>query len=850
MTKTSDKGLGASITVAPYWSLPLEALFDKLRSRPAGLTDGEAAQREKVSGIKPPPRSWVVDVLLFLKQFQSPLTLILILAVVLSALLGEYINTLIILAILLLSGFFSFWQERNAHRAVQKLSAVVQVKATVMRAGNEREIPLHDVVVGDIIVLNAGDIIPGDSVLIAANDLHVNEAPLTGESFPVEKRPGVLPANSVVNSRNNCVFLGTSVVNGSAKAIVITTGRNSELGKIAVELGKRRTETAFEKGIRKFGYMIMQITLALSLTILIFNIYFGKPVTDSILFGLALAVGMAPELLPAIVTITLATGAKRMGAKKVIVKKLSSIQNLGAVDVICSDKTGTLTQGLVEVKDTVDIDGKHSDKVKTLAFLNAFFESGFTNPMDEAIRHLKNVNIGGYEKFDEVPYDFIRKRLSIVVAFRKKHILITKGAVRNVLTICNAAESGEERVIPLTTVREKIERQYEHYSASGFRTIGLAYKDITGDPVINKDDESGLIFLGFVTLFDPVKPGIREMIKQLRDLGVRLKLISGDNKLVTAHVSEEIGLRTDNILTGSDLMQISDEALAVKVKKTDVIAETEPYQKERLVRALQKSGKVVGFIGDGINDVSALKAADVGITVDSAVDIAKETADIVFLEKDLNVLREGILEGRRTFVNTLKYIFVTTSANFGNMLSVAGASLLIPFLPLLPKQILLANFLTDMPAMAIASDRVDAELIRRPRKWETSLIRNFMIIFGLQSSLFDFLTFVTLLWIFKSNVESFRTGWFLESVITEILILQVIRTQRATFKSKGGKFLIVTALLVTLSVFLMPYLPYSAVLGFTTLPMKIILSLVAIALAYGVVAELLKRYFFHRVRGS
>ena len=831
----------------PYWSAQVIDLLEKTKSTENGLSNEVALQRIKETKTPPPQSPFVTDMLLLIGQFKSPLVLILIFAVVLASALGEYTNSFIILGIILLSGLLGFWQERNASRALQELRAMVQVNATVMRSGTVKDISAAEVVPGDIVLLNAGDIIPGDSILLEANDLHVNEATLTGESFPAEKAPGVVATDTPLSKRKNCVFQGTSVVNGTAKVLVMYTGINTEFGKISEELGTHEPETSFERGIKKFGYMIMRVTIMLSLSILTVNIYLGKPVTDSILFALALAVGMAPELLPAIVTITLSAGAKRMADKKVIVKKLSSIQNLGAVNIFCSDKTGTLTEGIVKVQSTVDGDGNHSERVKTFAYLNAKFETGFTNPLDEAIRNLPDVNIDGYEKVDEVPYDFIRKRLSIAVGYQDKHFLITKGAFKNILEVCETAALANGETVPLKQVEEVVLKTQQKYSAQGFRTIGMCYKDITGDPIINKDDETGMTFLGFIVLSDSLKPGITETIQQLRTSGITLKLITGDNPLVASYICAQIGLKPD-ILTGSDLRKMSDEALAMRIKEVDVFAETEPDQKERLVRAMQKAGNVVGYIGDGINDASALKAADVGISVDTAVDIAKETADIVLLEKDLNVLHDGILEGRKTFINTLKYIFITTSANFGNMISVAGTSLFLPFLPLLPKQILLLNLLSDLPAMAISSDSVDSEQLSKPRIWDTKLIRNFMIVFGIESSLFDLLTFGVLLWFFHADPEHFQTGWFLESLATEILILLVIRTQRPFLKSRPGKYLLYAVLFVGVVTNTLPYLPYADFLGLDPLPWPMVVGMASIALLYALVAELTKQYFFKRIK--
>ena len=827
-----------------FWSHPENEILQHLNTREEGLTDEEATRR-KISDTSVHLQSpYKHDLILLFSQFKSPLVLILVMAVILSSVLGEYTNSIIILMIILSSGLVGFWQERRAQQATRTLLEMVQLKTSVLRNGSEKEIPTHEVVLGDIVILNAGDIIPADCRILESKDLHVNEAALTGESFPAEKEVGIMPINTDLNKRTNCVFQGTNVINGSAKVVVVALGNQTVFGALAENLQKQYPETAFEKGFKKFGYLLMKVTLVIALVIISLNVYVGKPVIDSVLFGLSLALGMTPELLPAIVTVTLATGAKRMADKQVIVKRLSSIQNFGSIDVLCADKTGTLTEGTVKVHATYDMRGEHSEKVKLYAFLNAYFETGFTNPLDEALRAM-TPDVIGYTKVDEVPYDFMRKRLSMVVAYKDRHIMITKGAVKNIMEICDRAEVNQG-IMPISDYATQIFNRYESFSADGFRTIGLCYKDITGDPVINRDDEVNMIFLGFIVLADPPKPGVERSLLQLKNSGITIKLITGDNRQVASYISQQIGLGASGILTGGDLRVMSDEALVQKVMDIQVFAETEPYQKERIVRALKKAGCVVGYLGDGINDVSAMKAADISISVDGAVDVAKETADIILLQKNLDILKDGIHEGRKTFINTMKYIYITSSANFGNMFSMAGISTLIPFLPLLPKQILLTNFITDFPAMAISKDHVDEETILRPARWNTTLIKKFMIIFGIESSLFDILTFTVLLYTFKAQGALFQTSWFVESVVTEILILMIIRTHRPIFRSIPGTYLIwISASLIAITCSL-PYLPFHEALGFVSLPVNIIIGMVVIALAYGVVTEYTKALFFKK----
>jgi Mg2+-importing ATPase len=568
---------------------------------------------------------------------------------------------------------------------------------------------------------------------------------------------------------------------------------------------------------------------------------------ESFLFAMALAVGLTPQLLPAIISINLAHGAKRMAIEKVIVKRLASIENFGSMSVLCSDKTGTLTEGVVQLHSALDVHGKESEKVLLYAYLNAFYETGFANPIDEAIRTHHPFDVSLYQKLDEVPYDFIRKRLSILVSKGEQNLMVTKGAFQNVLAVCSSAEISEGTIANIAAVQEQIQRRFEEISHKGFRTLGIAYRDVGSASLITKDNEVTMTFLGFLILFDPPKPGINQIISQMKHLGVSLKIITGDNHLVAANVSQQVELLNPHILTGRDLHQMSDEALLKRVNEVDVFAEVEPNHKERIILALKKAGHVVGYMGDGINDASALHAADVGISVDSAVDVAKEAADIVLLEKDLGVLVQGLYEGRRTFANTLKYVFMATSANFGNMFSMAGASLFLPFLPLLPKQILLTNLLTDFPEMTIATDNVDKEMVERPRRWDIKFIRNFMMTFGIVSSVFDYLTFGVLLLILHATTDQFRTGWFLESVISASSVVLVVRSRKPFFKSRPGKYLLIATLMIVGVTLIFPYTPFGKTFGFSPLPISFLLFMGVIVILYIIAAEIAKRVFYKRV---
>lgn len=832
-----------------FWSISVTEMLNNLESKKEGLTSDEAQKRLTLYGsnlLKPKKHSDVFTLLI--SQFKSPIILILFFATALSFFLHDRVDALIILLIVLVSGLLGFWQEYGASNAVEKLLSIVQIKTSAMRDGIAKEIPVEKIVPGDIVVLNAGDIIPGDCLIQESKDLFIDEAMLTGETFPVEKMVTELPVETLLSQRTNALWMGTHVVSGSATVLIVHTGKETEFGKVSERLKLRPQETEFEHGIRRFGYFLMEVTLVLVVSIFAINVFLARPVLDSFLFSLALAVGLTPQLLPAIISINLSHGAKRMAQKKVIVKRLASIENFGSMNVICSDKTGTLTEGIVQLKSALDVDGNANEKALFHAYINAFYETGFTNPIDEAIRNYKKFDLAGYQKQDEMPYDFIRKRLTILVSHDDVHLMVTKGALQNVLDICSSVETKDGNVVDKVTAMDRIQKHFEEFSSKGFRTLGIAYKNIGSESRISKDHESGMTFLGFLILFDPPKPNILETITRLRNLGVVLKIITGDNHLVAANVSQQMGLTNTKILTGPDLNHLSDSALLRKVGGVDVFAEIEPNQKERIILALKKAGNVVGYMGDGINDASALHAADVGISVESAVDVAKDAADIVLLEKGLDVLVQGVLEGRTTFANTLKYVFMATSANFGNMFSMAGISLFLPFLPMLPKQILLTNLLTDFPEMTIATDNVDDEMVNYPRRWDIKAIRKFMITFGIVSSVFDFLTFGLLLLVLHATQVQFRTGWFIESVISASIIVLVIRSRKPFFRSQPGKYLLIATLSIFAVTLILPFTPLAGIFGFSPLPLPFLMLIGLTVLFYILTAEIVKRIFYRRVK--
>ena len=832
-----------------FWSLSVTEMLQKLEAKKKGLTSVEAQKRLTLYGsnlLKPRKRTDVFTLLI--SQFKSPIILILFFATGLSFFLHDKVDALIILVIVLASGLLGFWQEHGASDAVEKLLSIVQIKVSVMRDGITKEVPLEQIVPGDIVVLNAGDIIPGDGLVQESKDLFVDEAMLTGETFPVEKMTAVVPPETLLGQRTNALWMGTHVVSGSATALIVHTGKETEFGKVSERLKLRLQETEFEHGIRRFGYFLMEVTLILVVGIFAINVYLARPVLDSFLFSLALAVGLTPQLLPAIISINLSHGAKRMAQKKVIVKRLSSIENFGSMNVICSDKTGTLTEGIVKLQSALDVDGNASKKVLLQAYINAFYETGFTNPIDEAIRNNEHFDMSGYQKQDEIPYDFIRKRLSILVSHDNSHLMVTKGAMQNVLEVCSSVETNDGKVVDIAIKSDQIQKHFMEFSKKGFRTLGVAYKNLGSDSRLTKEQESGMIFSGFLILFDPPKPNILDTITRLKNLGVSLKIITGDNHLVAANISQQMGLKNTKILVGSELSHLSDSALLRKVGGVDIFAEIEPNQKERIILALKKAGNVVGYMGDGINDASALHVADVGISVESAVDVAKDAADIVLLEKGLDVLVQGVLEGRTTFANTLKYVFMATSANFGNMFSMAGISLFLPFLPLLPKQILLTNLLTDFPEMTIATDNVDNEMVNYPRRWDIKAIRKFMVTFGIVSSVFDFLTFGLLLLVLHATQVQFRTGWFLESVVSASMIVLVIRSRKPFFRSKPGKYLLIATLSIFAVTLILPFTPLARIFGFSPLPIHFILLIGLIVLCYIITAEIVKKVFYKRVK--
>ena len=844
--------MSTPVVDVPYWSQDAAALTAVLESGPGGLSSGQAAAKLGLVGPNSVEEATHLStVRLLLRQFESPLVLILAFAAAVSLVLQQWVDASIILAIVLGSCLLSFFQEYRASTAVAELKRRVALMCRVMRDGVERSVPASTVVPGDLILLSAGNLIPADGLVIEAEDFLVGEASMTGESFPVEKRPGTIAANAPIAARTNAVFLGASVRSGTAKVLAVKTGRRTEFGAIAARLRARPTESDFGRGVRQFGYLLVRVMIVIVLFVLTVNVLLDRPVIESLLFAVALAVGLSPELLPAIISVTLSAGARAMSKRGVIVRRLDAIENLGSMNILCTDKTGTLTEGTVVLSDALDPASHVSAEVRRLAFLNAAFETGIDNPLDAAIvsaGKAAGLTTDGFSKIDEIPYDFLRRRLTIVIAAvdaPSRHTIVIKGAFSNVLGLCSSLDLGSGDVPLDADWRTKLENVVKAKGAEGFRVLALATRTVDARERYSRADETGMSFRGFLVFYDPPKADAERTIHDLNRLGIRIKVISGDNRYVTAHLAEAVGLDAKSILTGEDLAKLGEEALQEMAPRTDLFVEIDPQQKERIVRALQKAGHSVGYLGDGINDAPALHAADVGISVAEAVDVARESADIILLHRDLDILRSGVEDGRRTFANTLKYITITTSANFGNMVSMALAAPLLPFLPLMAKQILLNNFLSDLPSMTISSDNVDPDRVSSPQRWSIKDIGKFMVVFGLISSIFDLLTFATLLLVFHANEATFQTSWFLISLLTELAVVLVLRTHKPAFRSRPSRLLLWSTIAVAAATLAIPFLgTLSSVFGFVPLSALQMGFVVAIVAGYIAATEGTKAWFF------
>jgi Mg2+-importing ATPase len=792
---------------------------------------------------------------LLLRQFESPLVLILLAGAVLSLGLRDWLEASIILAIVVGSALLGFSQEYRASTAVAQLRRRLALIVRVRRDGAAQSVPARELVPGDVVLLAAGNLVPADGIVLEARDFLVSEAALTGESFPVEKQPGVLPPATPVSGRTNCVFLGSSVRSGTAEVLIVSTGRDTAYGAIGERLAAQPEETDFARGVRQFGQLLLRVMFLMVLFVLTVNQLLGRPVIESLLYAVALAVGLSPELLPAIVSVTLSRGARAMARRGVIVRKLEAIENLGSMDVLCTDKTGTLTSGVIDLAAALGPDGAPSRRVRELAYVNAALETGIDNPLDQAIvaaARREGSSVAPESKVDEIPYDFSRRRLTIVTRAAEdsgSHLLITKGAYANVLATCATVADGEREVALDAAMRERLDALYRDKGTEGYRVLGVASRRLPAQERYGIEDERGLCFAGFLLFMDAPKPDAQQILSSLATLGIRTKIITGDNRYVAAHVGASVGLDPQALLTGEQLAGMRDEALWHLAERTDLFAEVDPQQKERIVRALQRTGHAVGYLGDGINDAPALRAADVGVSVDQAVDVARESADVILLRPDLDVLRRGVEDGRRTFANTLKYISITTSANFGNMLSMALATPLLPFLPLAAKQILLNNFLSDVPSIAISTDNVDPARVERAQRWDVRGVQRFMLVFGLVSTVFDLITFFVLLQVFGTSEAVFQTSWFVVSLLTELIVVLVLRTYGPAWRSRPGALLLWTTLAVSVAGLALPYLDgVAAAFGFVPLPGALLFTLTLIVLVYAACTELAKRWFYRQVQ--
>jgi len=803
------------------------------------------------------------------QRCKSPLVVQLLLIATVSAVIGEIKSTVIVGAMVFLSVGLSYILDRRSNNAVETLGKRVQSRTLVLRDGKETEIRISEVVPGDIILLHAGSIVPADLRLLSAKDFFVSQSAISGESMAVEKAvdAGICSDSTAWELPNVC-FLGSSVTSGTARGVVINTGTRTMFGAISQRLAERREETSFDRGIRSFTWLMIRFMMVMVCAVfLIVGITKGDWL-EALLFSLSIAVGLTPEMLPMIVTVNLAKGALTMAGKKVIVKRLPSIQNFGAIDVLCTDKTGTLTQDRIILEQHVDITGHVSEDVLNYAYLNSYYQTGLRNLLDRAVLDFSDLDVEqNCYLVDELPFDFHRRRMSVVVDYEGNHVLICKGAVEEIYACCSRYQIGDEVYPLIDMIREDLFEEVERLNRDGYRVLGIAYREFPRErSTYTVADEGELTLLGYIAFYDPPKDSAGEALRLLKGAGVQVKVVTGDNGLVTRKVCRDVGLTIQRMVTGAELARLSKDSFSRLVQEADVFVKVTPVQKEQIVRELRHSGHVVGFMGDGVNDAPALKAADVGISVDSAVDVAKEAADIVLLEKNLLVLEEGIIEGRKVFANIVKYIRMGASSNFGNMFSVIGASYLLPFLPMLPVQVLTNNLLYDFSQTGIPTDSVDEELIVKPLKWHIGNIKRFMIFIGPVSSLFDYATFA-LMWFFfhcgafndpatgaqqkEALASLFQTGWFVESLLTQTLIVHIIRTRRIPFFGSGAStHLTLTTLLIMSVGAWLPYSPFAASLGMTPLPPVYWLWIGAFLFFYSLLTHAMKTWFFNRFGGD
>ncbi len=852
-------------TLIEACSLSAEDCVARLGGRETGLTPEEVEDKQREYGRNEVSLKKGGTLMRLSHRVANPLVIQLFVIAAVSFIMGDLRSTIVVAGMVLISVGLSSIQEERSGRAVEKLQAMVRTTANVMREGKATEIPLAEIVPGDIVVLDAGSLVPADLRLIATKDFFVSQSALTGESLPVEKTAAAVAGNgrSALELPNAC-FQGSNVLSGTARGVVVNTGSRTYFGAITRRLAGQRVQTSFDKGISGFTWLMIRFMVIMVLIVFLIIGLTKNNWMDALLFGLAVAVGLTPEMLPMIVTVNLAKGAMAMSRKKAIVKRLNSIQNFGAIDILCTDKTGTLTQDRVVLEKHVDVTGRDSDEVLRYAWMNSYYQTGLRNLLDRSVlSHTEFAVERKLRKVDEIPFDFTRKRMSVVVEYEGDHVLICKGAVEDVFKVCTSYQVDEDVNPLIDVIKEDVLEDYGALSADGYRVLAIGYREFPKEKeVFSAADESDMILLGYIAFFDPPKESTPQAIRALKDAGVSVKILTGDNELVTRKVCKDVGIDVHNLLTGSEIKDLPDEKLAELAQTTTVFARLSPAQKEQIIKALQSRGHVVGFLGDGINDAPALKRSDVGISVDTAVDVAKEAADIVLLEKSLLVLDNGIIEGRKVFGNIIKYIRMGASSNFGNMFSVVGGSLFLPFLPMLPIQVLANNMLYDVSQIGIPSDTVDAEFTKTPRKWNIGNIRRFMIFIGPMSSIFDYATFLLMLFFFgcigftaagtspdmKAYYESlFHTGWFVESILTQTLIVHVIRTRKIPFiQSRASPVMLFFTLLVMAIGAYLPYSPLAGPLGFVPLPPIFWAWIAGFLVAYSIITHYVKTWFFHR----
>jgi Mg2+-importing ATPase len=835
----------------PFWQKSALDLFKQFSANYDGLTTDQAETAYKNYGfnvLESVHKQNVLISLVFL--LKNPLVLLLLISAILVAVVGEIKSALLISIITLTSILIDFFQERKASFAADLLRKRVKTKALVFRDGKKQDINTESLVPGDIVELSSGDLVPADAYVLEAKDFFIDQASLTGESFPVEKIAVDSSLATNITEASNAVSTGSSVISGWARVLICQTGSRTFLGSLAGTFDDERLSNAFFINMQEFGMFLMKLTFILVFSVLFINLYLGRPWLETFLFSVALGVGMTPEFLPMIISVSLAQGGNRLAKQNVITKRLSSIYALGRMNVLCTDKTGTLTESHLELDQAMGPNGNQDKSVLLLGYLNSYFESGFKSPIDAAILERKDIDVGGWNKIDEVPFDSSHRRISVLLDKEQERTFILKGPLEDILKTCryvkdDLATGYKELSEP---IREKILSIFLSLSANGFRVLGVGFKHLPQTQMhASIDDENDLIFSGFLSFFDKPCHDAGEAVRLLSKDGVKVKIITGDNEYVTKYLCEKLDIAIQGLLTGEEIKSLTDQQLKVLVEKTNLFCKVMPDQKGRIIRILKSNGHVVGFLGDGINDISALHESDVGISVENAVDIAKEAANFILLERTLTVIHKGVLEGRRTFANILKYIMMGTSSNLGNMISMVGASLFLPFLPMLPIQILLNNLLYDLSEIAIPFDHVDPEQLTAPSQWSISFIKKFMMVLGPLSSLFDFCLFYILLVFFKAEAPLFQTGWFLGSLATQILVIFLIRTRRNPFKSRPHPYLIFSSLGALALGVALPWSPLSSLFGFQILPLSLIVNLSILVFLYLCLAALTKQVFYKKL---